>query len=255
MERLIAAGRAAWPKVTSDEDAFAAHVTRHAPTEEAQAALHASDLYLAFAVSVHDRAALTYFEGEFMARVPDYVLRVRIGREVVDEVQQKLRETLIMGTDGAAPKIAEYSGRGALGGWLRVAAVRTALNQVRGIKREEEAGEELSLAGDPELAYVKEHASQLLGESFQKVIGELDASARTILRLHYIEGLTMDQLAKLYKTPRSTIARRVAETRERILAATESLLQTEKRLSPSAVESVIRQARSRLDVTVTRLLR
>ena len=64
----------------------------------------------------------------------------------------------------------------------------------------------------------------------------------------------MDQLARLYKTPRSTIARRVAEAREKILEATESLLRDERRLSPSAVASVIRQAKSRLDVTITRLL-
>ena len=49
-------------------------------------------------------------------------------------------------------------------------------------------------------------------------------------------------------------ARRVAEARQQILASTETLLRDERRLSPSAVASVIRQARSRLDVTLSRLL-
>ena len=65
----------------------------------------------------------------------------------------------------------------------------------------------------------------------------------------------MDQLAHLYKTPRSTIARRVAEARQQVLQSTEALLRDERRLTPSAVASVIRQARSQLDVTITRLFK
>jgi RNA polymerase sigma-70 factor (ECF subfamily) len=86
------------------------------------------------------------------------------------------------------------------------------------------------------------------------VLAGLDANERTILRLHYIEGMTMDQLARLYKTSRSTIARRVAEARQEIVASTEALLRDEKRLTPSAVASVLRQAKSQLEVTITRLL-
>jgi RNA polymerase sigma-70 factor (ECF subfamily) len=175
---------------------------------------------------------------------------------VVDEVQQKLRERLMMATEGHAPKIAEYTGKGALGGWLRVAASRTALNHLRASGPATEGlGDEVSVAGDPELRYVKEHAHDLFTDAFKRVLEGLDANGRTILRLHYIEGLTMDQLAHLYKTPRSTIARRVAEARQQVLQSTEALLRDERRLTPSAVASVIRQARSQLDVTITRLFK
>ena len=250
-EERFAAAREPWPKISGTKETFAEHLGRH------EGAVHLSDLYLACGVLNRDPAALTYFEEQFMARVPDYVLRVRIGRDVVDEIQQKLRESLIMGEGGKTPKIAEYSGKGALGGWLRVTAVRTALNQIRSTSsgpKTETLEDDVSVAADPELAYVKEHAQDLFADAFKRVLAGLDENGRTILRLHYIDGLTMDQLARLYKTPRSTIARRVAEAREKILEATEGLLRDEKRLSPSAVASVIRQAKSRLDVTITRLL-
>jgi RNA polymerase sigma-70 factor (ECF subfamily) len=250
-DERFAAAREAWPKVSISKETFAAHAARH------EGASHSSDLFLACGVLERDPAALAYFEEHFMARVPEYILRIRIERDAVQEVQQKLRELLIMGGEGKTPKIAEYSGKGALGGWLRVTAVRTALNHIRGASsgpKTKELGDEVSLAGDPELAYVKEHAQDLFADAFKRVLAGLDESGRTILRLHYIDGLTMDQLARLYKTPRSTIARRVAEARQQILEATESLLRDEKRLSPSAVASVIRQAKSRLDVTITRLL-
>lgn len=252
---LVTTAREAWPKIAIPSASFVEHLARHVKTSEALAAVHASDLYLACAVCQHDRAAIAYFEEHFMARVPEYVLRVRVGRDVVDEVQQKLRENLMMGSEGKPPKLAEYSGKGALGGWLRVTAVRTALNHVRAAgPSPQELGEQMSLAGDPELAYVKEHAHDLFDDAFKRVLGALDESGRTILRLHYIDGLTMDQLARLYKTPRSTIARRVSEARQQILQATEALLRDERRLSPSALASVIRLGRSRLEVTITRIL-
>lgn len=244
---IVTQARAAWPKVAISEDTFIAHLEERAASFLEK--VHGGDLYLACGVLNQDRAALTYFEEQFMARVPEYVLRVRAGRDVVDEVQQLLRERLIMGG-----KIAEYSGKGALGGWLRVTAVRTALNHLRANNPESsELGEDVSAAGDPELSYVKEHARDLFADAWRRVLDKLDAEARTILRLHYIDGLTMDQLAHLYKTPRSTIARRVAEARQHVLESTEELLRQDRRLSQSAIASVIRQARSQVHVTITRL--
>lgn len=277
LQAIVHRGREAWPKIALEDERFVRHLATHARASGAPRAflekVHAEDLYLACGAMSGDRAAVTYFEEQFIARVPDYVLRVRIGRDVVDEVQQKLRERLLMGrsveekrgasadgephsVEGATPKIGEYSGKGALGGWVRVAAVRTALNETRGRTLDTEpAGDDMpSFVADPELAYVKEHAQRLFMDAFQRVLGSLPAKERSILRLHYIDGLTMDQLARLYQTPRSTIARRVADARQAVLAATESLLRDERRLSPSAVASVIRQARSRLQVTITRLL-
>jgi RNA polymerase sigma-70 factor (ECF subfamily) len=251
-QAIVARARGAWPKIAISEDAFIAHIEARATGDETFLdKIHGDDLYLACGVLQQDRAALSYFEERFMSRVPEYVLRVRVGRDVVDEVQQLLRERLIMGG-----KIADYSGKGALGGWLRVAAVRTALNHLRkNDPASTEVSEEISAAGDPELSYVKEHSRDLFADAFKRVLDKLDAAERTVLRLHYIDGLTMDQLAHLYKTPRSTIARRVAAARQEVLASTEDLLRKERRLSESAIASVIRQARSQVQVTLTRLFR
>lgn len=244
---IVAAARAAWPRIAVAEAAFAAHVEARASAFLDQ--VHASDLYVACGVLHRDRAALSAFEEHFMARVPEYVLRVRAGRDMVDEVQQKLRERLILGE-----KIADYTGRGALGGWLRVAAVRTALNHVRGGgEASAELVEDIAAVGDPELSFLKEHARDLFTDAFRRVLAGLDPKARTILRHHYVDGMTMDQLATLYRIPRSTIARRVSDARQEVLSATEELLRVERRLSPSAVASVIRQARSQIQLTITRL--
>jgi RNA polymerase sigma-70 factor (ECF subfamily) len=266
----LAGGRASWPNVALEPETFVAHLARHAGKTAAPETfvdtVHGTDLYLAWGVCQRDKAALTYFEERFMAQVPLFVLRVRVGRDVVDEVQQKLRESLLLGVSpsgrGAAaedaphPKIADYSGRGPLGGWLRMAAVRTALNHVRSpCASFEPLQQELSSCSDPELAYLQERAGREFAEAFGRVLGKLAPEDRAILRLHYLQGLTMDQLARAYKTPRSTIARRITRVREQIVTETEALLRVELRLSPSSIASVIRQARSQLQVTITRLLK
>jgi RNA polymerase sigma-70 factor (ECF subfamily) len=48
--------------------------------------------------------------------------------DFADEVVQVLLERLLVSRPGEAPTIADYSGRGALGGWLRIVAVRTCYN-------------------------------------------------------------------------------------------------------------------------------
>lgn len=253
--RLETEARRAWPDLAVPTEAFVAHLARHVGSLAALATVHVADLFLAFAVASHDRAALSIFEERYLSHVPDYVVRVRAGKHTVDEIVQKVREALVLGAEGKSPKILEYSGKGPLGGWLRVVASRTALNHVRASgPKTESLGDDATFSGDPELAYVKEHTQALFQDAFRRVLAGLDANGRTILRLHYIEGLTMDQLSVLYKTPRSTIARRVAEARTAVLEATESLLRDEKRLSPSSIASVLRLAQSRLDVTMSRLL-
>ena len=50
--------------------------------------------------------------------------RIDSSSQFVDEVKQGLRERLLV---GPPPRIAEYSGSGPLGGWLRVVSVRLAI--------------------------------------------------------------------------------------------------------------------------------
>ena len=79
-----------------------------------------------------------------------------------------------------------------------------------------------------------------------------DAEHVVVLRLQptdlRVEGLS--RLRKGLRTVSSVLYERgLAEARQEILTATEALLRDERRLSPSALASVIPLARSRLEVT------
>jgi RNA polymerase sigma-70 factor (ECF subfamily) len=254
---LVDAGRAAWPAVTMDPERFCAHLGRHAGATPLGylEAVHAGDLYLACAVLGHDPAALEAFDRAFIGKVDEYVARVTVERDLIDEVKQALRERLVLGGEGGG-KIADYSGQGALGGWVRIAAVRTALNLLRGRRPERPVSEDApTTARDPELAFAQARGHDLFRAAFTDAIAALDVQQRTMLRLHYVEGLTMDQLSAMYGTPRSTVARRVDEVRRKILAATEQRLRDEHRLSPSEIASVFRGANSQFHLTLTKILK
>lgn len=255
----------AWPTFAMPATRFAQHLARHAANTDAANAylrsVHSADLYLALAAADGDAPAMRAFEHDYIARVGEYVVRTTVARDVVDEVKQRLRTTFFLAEPGeddpsARPgKLLEYSGKGPLGGWIRVSAVRTALNCLRAAGDVRSADKETNgVALDPELSFAHAAADNVFREAFREALAKLDAEARSILRLHYMQGLTMDQLAGMFHTSRSSIARRVAAVRTEILERTEQYLREERGLSATEVASLVRRADSQLNVTITKLL-
>jgi RNA polymerase sigma-70 factor len=141
---LLSSARAMWPTVRLDEGAFITRIAQAVPPiaarqdlEAAIATLHTSDLYLTTGCALGDPAALLLFERDFMVHVPRYLSRLKLSSSLVDEVQQMLREKLLVSA-GGPPRIADYSGRGDLAGWLRVAAIRTAVSLQRQLEAKAE---------------------------------------------------------------------------------------------------------------------
>jgi RNA polymerase sigma-70 factor, ECF subfamily len=266
LTRVLETASGRWPDGAIAPEMFALHLATHAKaTGDATAYLatvHAADLYLACAIAEGHAFAIVEFERALVSRVTQYIVRISVDPQVVDEVKQQLRQRLLLGCpESGSAKILEYSGKGPLGGWVRVTAVRLALNHLRSQRSattthsDEEAMDAPALSGDPELAYIHARSRAAFEDAFKRALEGLDPAERTMLRFHYLQGLTMDQLATMYKQPRSTVARHVAEARARILTLTHEVLRTEHGLSPSALASVFREAKSQLQMTFSRLLK
>jgi RNA polymerase sigma-70 factor (ECF subfamily) len=248
------AAQAAWPGVHVPEDVFAAYVAERtggdAPMPDAT-----SSLYLACACARGDAAALRAFESRYMPEVERALVRTRLSAADVAEVMQSLREQLLA---GPLPRIASYTGRGDLPAWLRVTAVRAALKRIRGHKPEVEADDALlaarSVGDDPELLYMKELYRKAFREAFGAALEGLDARDRLLLRQHFVDRLGVDDLAPLYQVHRATVARWVQRARDHLLDETRHEFMRRARVSPRECESVLRLVRSRIDVTLGRLL-
>jgi RNA polymerase sigma-70 factor (ECF subfamily) len=71
-----------------------------------------------------------------------------------------------------------------------------------------------------------------------------------MLRLHYLEGMTIRRLAIFFGTPRSTVDRRLRRAREQILSETHRLLKEKLRLGRPELAALFGFIESRLDVSI-----
>ena len=74
---------------------------------------------------------MTAFDREVLSQVGLLLGRMQPTPQLVDDTRQALREKLLVAAPGARPRIGEYAGRGPLQAWVRVAAVRAALDILR----------------------------------------------------------------------------------------------------------------------------
>jgi RNA polymerase sigma-70 factor (ECF subfamily) len=257
-QRAHARAAAAWP----DLDVSAAEFATRVRTDDVDAidALHAADLYLACACARGDARALAAFEARYFAELPAYLSRFDANAAFIDEVRQVLRAKLFVAEAGSAPKIAEYSGRGALASWVRIVALRQATEmrrdpRARLVRDSEEDARALGPTPDPELSFIKRRYKGAFEDALRDALSALDSEQRTLLRLHFVDGLNVDKLGAMHKVHRATAARWVAAARDALLAGVRARLRERLRLRGSELDSLLALVRSRIDVTLSGLLR
>jgi len=261
---LLAAGRAAWPGLRLEPERFVARLARAMPlpasppdTDPLQALeqLHADDLFLACACAQGEPAALCAFEAQLLPGVRVALGQLRLASPVVEELVQTLRAQLFVPReDGLSPMIENYSGLGPLRAWLRIAAVRMAGRWLGKERREvplpEEALDAVVLPGeDPALLRLKEAYHAEFKEAFTAALQALSPRERAVLKQHYLDGLSLDELAVVYRVHRATAARWLASARASLLAGTREALTGRLALDPGEFESVMRLIGSRLGFT------
>jgi len=264
LAQALAVARASWPDVALEGPRFAGHLARLLPGEDVTAeveALNLPDLYLARAAADGQPEALRAFEARLLPEVNVAVARLRLPPSGLDEVRQLLRQRMLVGSAETPGRLAAYPGTGPLSGWVRAAALWIALDwqRQRGGQAAATDDGDLSLLvspeDDPELAYLKRTYRAEFNACFSAALEALAPRQRNVLRLKYLDGLSIDQLGALYGVHRSTTARWVLSAQEALLTQTRRLLTERLRLTPSQLDSVLRLISSQLDVSLSRLLR
>jgi RNA polymerase sigma-70 factor (ECF subfamily) len=220
-----------------------------------------ADLYLARACIDGDAAALKTFESKIIPEAGSAIRGVDSRPDFVDEVRQRVRAKLLVGTHERPPRIADYSGRGTLAAWVTVTAVRVGLTFLRETQRANKYKDErwvsalvLPEVGDPELDHLKERYRTELQQALTRACADLEDRERTVMRLYFMEGLSIDKIGKIYGVHRATIARWIAKSRERLFDRTRAVLIQDMALPPEELSSLDRLVRSQLDVSLGGLL-
>ncbi len=251
---LGARARRAWPELEVGDARFAGYLAARLGDDDG---LYVEDLYLACACVDGLPRALAAFDERHLTAVPRYLARLDRSAAFADEVRQQLRERLFVGSHGEPPRLVSYSGRGPLATWVKVAAIRVALNLRRGDRDASlSRGDEPMIAGDPELLLLRRRFAADFNAAFALAVGALGVQERQLLRLHFLDGLTLGEIAALHDVDKSTVSRRLQASREALLGETERLLRERLNLADGEVTSLIRLIRSQFgDVSVARLLR
>lgn len=255
----------AWPQRPPLLEAFWGELARCVPEvseQELPAALRqlrAVELHLAFACRHGDKTALARFDQRYIQSLDRSIAKIDTDPGFVEDVKQKVRTKLLVGHGSELPKIALYTGRGELSTWLRVVAIREALSSVRSERRRSLIGGDLldeleASATGPELGLVRRQHAEAFTVAFRTALEDLDPEQRNALRLHYVHGLSIDELASLWSIHRSNAARRIVKIRQELLRRTRRELRTALGLGADEFEQLMVALTSRLDISIATAL-
>ena len=238
-------------------------MARNSRTDEGLQLGRAEELALAQRCAQGDREARTLFAKLYLTTVPNAVRHLG-RREFGDEVQQLLSLRLLECTDGNLPKIAAYNGSGALGAWVRVAAVRLALDLLKALQRENKrTGLRLEELPDPFASQSSGVHKQLLRLQHQQdlraalklAFAELSDTQKLALKLHYLHGLSTEEASRILGVHKATAARWIAHGRAAVLESTLRALQDRLGISETEAKSLAGLVDSNFECTTDELLR
>jgi RNA polymerase sigma-70 factor (ECF subfamily) len=255
LDEAFEAGRAAWPGVALSREAFDERL-RLLQVEPENVAARGGDLFLATACADQLPAALAHFERSLLVPVPRQLGRVVLTPHEEDELRQQLRVKLLV---GPTPKILEYRGSGPLGAWVRVCALRLALD----LKMAPEVARRgdgqaldalVSGGGGGETMLDAEQHREAFREALQESLAMLTTREKTLLRLHFLDGMNIDALGIVFHVHRATVARWLVSIRSRVLDHVRQRLSLDLGASSSEAQSLVRLLRSEVQVSIQRLL-
>ena len=262
LRELVAAARTVWPGVELLDAEFAAYLAERLPSDvpvtDSLRALCVTDLWLACAVSRSDVAALRTFE-QHLRDLDAAIAHLDGGSALALDVRHAVRERVLSAGAGGQAKITDYRGRGDMRGWLRVIAVREALQLLRARRREIPIAD-----GDTTLAArlddavpldaMTSHERLAYRDAFAAALATLTPRERNLLRQQYLYGASVDELASLYGVHRATAARWVARIRELVLRRTRRQVGEVLRLSADELDSVMGRLANHLDYSLRQTL-
>jgi RNA polymerase sigma-70 factor (ECF subfamily) len=265
LEQVIAEclvrAREAWPQLAVDDEPFVrALATSVADATDAVAAIREiviEDLYLAQACATGAAAALAAFEGACHGPVVGALRRMGLAADAIEEIIQHVRAKLFVATD-APPKIAMYSGRAPLASWVRTIATRAAVDRLRANEpatADDDALVQLPDTSDtPELAHFREQYRAEFKDAFEEALATLDVRERNVLRHHFVDGLTTEEIGALYGVHKTTAFRWLESARVALSKRTRSNFCQRVKVVPTELDSILRLVQSQIDLSLSRVL-
>ena len=195
-----------------------------------------SELELAASCLRGDSDALAQLEEGPLHQARTHLASLGFAAAAVDDAVQRARVKLIVERG-----LESFRGRGPLSIFVRTTAVRLAIDAQRKTRRDVALGDFLSTPCiDPELEYMRRLYADHLSAAVRDAWSRLPAAERFILSLRVYEGMSVDDLASVYKVHRATAARRAAAARATLMTQTRACLRERLSVGDSTLDSILR---------------
>jgi RNA polymerase sigma-70 factor (ECF subfamily) len=176
--------------------------------------LHVEELVLARACAAGHEKAWEHFlirYREKLYEVAGYIAKeAAAARELADSLYADLYGT--SARDGKrVSKLASYTGRGSLEGWLRTVLAQEYVNQYRRRRKLvslDEEGEEGTQYAAP-VKEVQPAVDPRLESATDEALAALDSEDRFVLASYYLDGRTLAEIARMLRVHESTISRKI----------------------------------------------
>lgn len=183
-------------------------------TADLYASLRVEELALARACAAGHERAWEVFMARYREKLYDIAAYIAkessAARELADSIYADLYGTTTR--DGQRiSKLASYTGRGSLEGWLRTVMAQEFVNRFRRQRRlvsldeESEDGAQLAATGSEPAAVVDPRVEAATDE----VLSRLSAEERFVLASYYLDGRTLAEIARTLAVHESTISRKL----------------------------------------------
>ncbi len=231
--------------------------------------IRAGELCLAIACEKGDDGAWLAFESEYRHSMQGAARALtKDEAEAEDLIQFVFGELFGVRMDGdrRLSKLAHYSGRGSLGGWLRAVIYQAFIDRKRQTARFEQVEEiaEFDRLANEAAASVNGRLSppivqpddiedtrlrQATEEAMTQAFTEIEARDRLLLNYYYFDDLTLREIGLMMGVHEATISRWLAKAQREVKRKTEDILQRSYGLRRAEVAECLQiAARTELDV-------
>ena len=233
--------------------------------------IRADDLCLVLACEKGNEAAWEDLVRNFDFTVKSAARKISGNNDDAEDLASSIWAELYGLKEGKS-KLAYYSGRGSLAGWLRAVTNQLAIDQFRKLSRfvqVEENREFENLAQDsaektdnlkvishtenPEEIFSEAEAQKDVAKALKQAIDELEAEDRLILKLYYFEDLKLKDIGATLGFHEATASRKLARMQTEIRKSVEKILREQRGWSEDEVKRHLSETASKLGINLEKM--
>jgi len=240
--------------------------------------MQADDLCLIIACEHGDERAWNDLVERFTSTVRSAARSATANEDAAEDLAQSIWAELYglrVRADGRpASKLAYYSGRGSLAGWLRAVvaqlSVDTFRKQSKLVQAEEDADldrlardarvsetQAFALSGvpNPEQSLANRFAETDLQQALKKAVGELAAEDRLLVKLYYFDNLRLREAGAVLGVHEATASRRLTRIQTDLRKRVSQILTAERGWTTAETERSFAEVAQHLDTDLEGLIK